>query len=425
MIARRRAAFLKLCGLLRAIEADLDDLVSVRALNLGVLKEILRDEGHVRRQRGMLKDLRRQLKTERPLKVEAGRLRAAITRCERTIRRYEDQLYVWRCIGDGLAYAYIDSLNLKHAFFDSASPEPKPSAGFISGKSGLAAELGLLLSALDHKVPAVLSDITNSVRYGDLCLLGASDPHFVEVKSRRALNQRGERQAARLAQLEAFLATDFAEGFRGSPHVRRVDLGLTPRDRVEDFNLCLRSARADGYNLVCPERGLVYVATVPGARFDDVENKFPMTAPIVFQPNLELVTHNWAPYRPLTNSIRDLGDLYEVMVGNLHLVVIVDAAVICDRVAQPGWRVSMLDHRDASMLIEHGASGGKVVISRQLFGRLGYEFMSLDSFVDHAKQSVAEMLAAMEAGDGVQVEIQPWEELLDATPRFYSRVAEE
>lgn len=57
MIARRKIAFLRLCAILRSIEADLDNFDAVRALNLGVLNEILNDERHIRRLRRLIKGL--------------------------------------------------------------------------------------------------------------------------------------------------------------------------------------------------------------------------------------------------------------------------------------------------------------------------------------------------------------------------------
>ncbi|RYG85118.1 MAG: hypothetical protein EON59_12885, partial [Alphaproteobacteria bacterium] len=161
MIARRKVAFLRLCAILRSIEADLDNFDAVRALNLGILKEILNDERHIRRLRGLVKDLNRRLKTERPARAEAQGLRKQTKRHEGAIKRYEGQLFIWRCIADGLVYAYISTFNAKHAYFETDTFGVKPSAGFIGGKDGLRHELGMLLSAIEHKVPAVLSDITN------------------------------------------------------------------------------------------------------------------------------------------------------------------------------------------------------------------------------------------------------------------------
>lgn len=73
MIARRKKGFLRLCRLLRAIEADLDDIASVLELNLGVLKELLRDEGHIRRLKAERKTAIAALKTNRSTKSAAQR----------------------------------------------------------------------------------------------------------------------------------------------------------------------------------------------------------------------------------------------------------------------------------------------------------------------------------------------------------------
>lgn len=421
MIARRKVAFLRLCAILRAIEADLDNFDAVRALNLGVLKEILNDERHIQRLRSLIKDLNRRLKTERPTRAEAQGLRKQIKRHEGAIKRYEGQLFIWRCIADGLVYAYISTFNVKHAYFESDTFGVKPSAGFIGGKDGLRYELGMLLSAIEHKVPAVLSDITNIIRYGDVCLLGGPDPVPMEVKSRAELNQRGKRQAAKLNLLETFLKEDVATGFRGLPEVRRVAYGIPHRDCLDDLNACIQSARRDGWNAVCPEKGLVYLATFKGLP-DDFLDGLNMTYPIVFTPNGDKMDHAWAPYLPFTNSIRDLQDLYDFAAGNLYLVVAVDAALVCDRLSISGWKTSLIADPDRIILMEHAESGSKIAISTQFFGRLGLEFMSLDWFVEHETESVLGMFAEMMAGQGPLAEVGEvgnWGAQMDAAPRIY------
>jgi hypothetical protein len=44
MIGRHKVAFLRLCATLRSVQADLDNFDAVRALNIGILREILNDE---------------------------------------------------------------------------------------------------------------------------------------------------------------------------------------------------------------------------------------------------------------------------------------------------------------------------------------------------------------------------------------------
>jgi hypothetical protein len=106
-------------------------LDGVRDLNLGLLKEILRDEAHSLRLRRLVKELNRRLKTERPSKSEAALIRKEIRKHERAVDRYFGQLFIWRRIADGLVYAYISTFNIKHAFFDTRSTEPKQEAGPI------------------------------------------------------------------------------------------------------------------------------------------------------------------------------------------------------------------------------------------------------------------------------------------------------
>jgi hypothetical protein len=422
MIARRRAAFLRLCAILRSIEADLDNFDAVRTLNIGVLKEILRDEAHIQRLRGLMKEVNRRLKTERPSKAESAKLRRQIKRHEHAIERYAGQLFIWRCLADGLVYAYLPSANVKHAYFDTTSTAAKPKSGFIGGKSGLPHEIDMLLSAIEHRVPAVLSDITNIIRYGDVCLLGASDPYPMEVKAGSVLNQRGRRQAAKLAELRGFLDTDQAPGFRGMPEMRRVDYGIPHQDCIEDLNLCIQTARRDGWNAVCPEQGLVYIAVFDGFPVEDVIGNIGMTLPVWFMPNAEKDDQTWAPYLPFTNSIRDPVDLYDFVVGKLSLFVVVDAAVACDDLAMPGWTVSLVEDVDRSILLEHRHSDAKIAISSQFFGRLGLEFMSLASFVLHEKEAIAHMWAQLQAGEGQQVDpaaFGNYGAALEALPRAY------
>jgi hypothetical protein len=350
-----------------------------------------------------------------------------MARHERAITRYLNQLFIWRCIGDGLAYAYIHSFNIKHAFFDTASMDPRQDAGFISGKAGLANEIAFLLSAIEHRVPAVLSDITNIIRYGDICLLGGNDPVPMEVKSRPRLNQRGKRQAARLAELEQFLENDYAASFRGVPEVRRTEYQVPHRDCVADLNACIQAARHDGWNVVCPERGLVYAAIFDGDCISEIFENLGMVRPWLLHLNGEKNRKTWTPYLPFVSTIRAPADLYDFVVGNLTLIVFVDLAVLCDRLAMPGWTVSLLDHPDQALLLEEAESGGKIGISAQFVGRLGYEFMSLDWFVEHERTAVMQTWFDMKAGVGAVVDVAAYEQAaatFGAIPRLYETQSE-
>lgn len=390
MIAHRKKTFLHLCALLRAIERDKSNFEAVKELNFSLIMQILHDEKMIQRFRGVERELNRKLKNERPSRDEADQLRKRIRKCERIVEKYSDQLFIWRCLGDGLAYAYIDSFNMRQVFFDTEGYFVKPAAGYLSGKEGLRTECALLLDAINHNIPCVLSDITNVVRYGDICLLGDSDPYPIEVKVGRRLNQRGKRQASKLESLKKYLENNVAENFRGTPHTRRVQ--SDPQDCIEQLNQCIQSARPDGYCLVCPEPGLVYAAIEGDIEMSTLFNHREMKQTTIFILNDEKSNKSWVPYLPFVNSIRDPEALFNFITGKLTLIVMVDAAYLCESLSTPDWRVTMIEHPAMQILFEYDR-GTTLAVSRQMYGRLGFELLSLKWLVEYLKSSMRKAVA--------------------------------
>lgn len=426
MIARRRVAFLKLAHLLRAIEADPTDMRAVRRLNLGLLKEILRDEGHVRRLRGEVKALTRQLRTARLDKPAAAALRRKLKRHASALERYLDQIFIWKCLGDALAHAYIDSLSLKHAFFDTTSTDIRPDAGFIGGKAGLDLELDVLKGVLGAGVPAILCDLTHILRHGDVCILAGDDPSFIEVKSSPGLNARGQRQLDRLQQLSRFLTNDGEPGFRGLSHVQRRTAHSQLRDCADDLNLCVENAWRDGYNAVSPERGLVYFACYGDEPpIDDLLPNLDMAVPLAFYLNSDKLSRTWAPFRSFANTLRDVDRLYDFVVGDLKIFVFVDGGHLCHGLAAPGFRASLVEDNAMALVIEHQTDGGYLAISQQFVNRLGFECLSPAWFIQEHRASIAAIYASVGKDDGVGPRMSPeaYEEAVAtvrAWPRSYS-----
>jgi len=107
--------------------------------------------------------------------------------------------------------------------YENDSPNVKQNSGFIGGKKGIAREFSLVLAAQKYGVPAILSDLTNTIRHGDVCLLGADDPHLIEVKSSQNINKRTERQIESIKNIHGYLDSDVGNvsGFKG---MKRVSL---------------------------------------------------------------------------------------------------------------------------------------------------------------------------------------------------------
>jgi hypothetical protein len=378
MYIRRKKAFRQLFRLIRGVEADRDDLGSVRELNLLVLKEVLRDEQALLRHRETQRTLNIQLKTGRGSKEASAVIRTRLRRITGSIAARQDQIFIWKCFGDALAYVYLDKLSVKHAFFEIDRLDIKEEAGMISGKEGLPKEITLLLEIIDRGLPAVLCDITNVLRYGDLCLLTESDPLLFEVKSGPKLNQRGKRQLAKLEKLHSFLQTDSASDFRGLKlTTKRVELCVAERDNLEALNDCITHAKRDGQCVVRPEPGVSYAAIYGRPDYEAIFSKVIDRPFAVFILNSAKNDHAWAPYMPFIASIRDEPHLLDFVEGRLSVIVVIEPHVLCDAMSSDEWAVRYRPYHEYPIQCLHRPSKAFCGVSGQFFARAAYEFASL------------------------------------------------
>jgi hypothetical protein len=396
MVGRRKKTFFEMVRLLRAIEADHDDFASVKALNLLVLKEIIRAERKQDEHRAAYKELNRQLKTGRGSKEISKALRTKIKRRAAFIDRYARQIYIWRCCGDALAFLYLDKFAIKHAYYDTDRFAIKRDAGMIRGKEGLVGELACLFSALEHQVPAVLSDITNTIRYGDVCLLGASDPVPIEVKSGSSQNGRGRRQAEKMEKLRRFLDTDRAVGYRGAPgETKRQVIKLPERTNVEALNECIVEAKRTGFAISRPEPGIAY-AVIAGGRPDYAAIFEPLAheRALFWTLNGDKNDFAWAPYTPFVLTIRDPEHLLDFIEGNIFIIVVASMDELCRQMAAPGWQIEFDPASDYALHCFHEA-GGVVGIAQQLVARVAYEFVSMSWIADSQREGLESSRAMM------------------------------
>ncbi|HME20214.1 MAG TPA: hypothetical protein VKI44_02410 [Acetobacteraceae bacterium] len=391
----RKKAFRQLFRLIRAVEADHEDLVSVRELNLLALKEVLRAEQAILRHRETQRALKRQLKTGRGSREASAAIRVRLSRVASYIEAQEDQIFIWKCFGDALAYVYLDKFSIKHAFFETDDRGIKAAVGMLSGKDGLPQEITILFGAIDNGVPAVLCDITNTLRYGDVCLLGGSDPLLFEVKSNPKLNRRGKRQIAKLQKLHDFLETDSASNFRGLTGItKRVDLAVPERNHIDSLNDCIARANRDGQCVVQPEPGVTYVAIYGKPDLDAVLSKGVGDAPTVFILNSDKNEHAWAPYTPFVLSIRDEVHLLDFIEGRLFLIVLIDAEVLCGAMRSDEWAVRYRPDHEYPIQCLHHPTKAYFGVSGQFFARAAYEFASL-AWIAKAHQPSLEHLKDM------------------------------
>lgn len=362
--------------MLRAIEQDRDDFVSLKNLQLLLIDEIKRAERRVRE----LKSEARQMATSataRKLKSLEKRTAAAQT-----------LIFVWKCFGDGIAFIYLDKYALKHTYLSATNNNAKQTAGFLLDKSGFDSEWALLESAMSHGVPAVLADLTNTIRHGDLCLLGASDPYLIEVKSSKTRNSRAKRQKQDLQILQEFYENDHSNRLRGMGSVYREEHAIQEVGYGDALNEAIRQCLVDDIGIARPEAGLMYIALrTAAAKVDEAFSRVDVERPWMFSLNGAKNARDWAPYYPFTLTIREFDHLWAFVRGDIFLMILVGPRQL-EAIGARNGNTSKFDPADDFYpLSVDFAEGGAMRIASQALARIGMECVSPDWMISNSLAS--------------------------------------
>lgn len=318
--------------LLHAIKEAPDNFKALGELHRMLLRQIINCERRIKRLKNARQRIRSFLSSKRPAKATATKLKKVLRGIDGRVKDIHHLLFLWRCFGDGIACIYQSTYSLKHLYFD-ADYQVKSDPGFVLGKEGLIREYRLLRKALQMKVPAVLSDLTNIIRHGDVCLLAQVDPVPIEVKSSSNRNDRVRRQIEQLQVLHEFYTNDGAASFRGLPS-KRIAVKSPVVSYEREFNECMTTAYTNGMQIVSPEPGLTYIcARTEGqwssAMLEAVEtHSNGSTLCVALTPD-----PTWLPHYSFTVSLspaNTVSFMQEVVIG----VVLIDLAILKDLLVQ-------------------------------------------------------------------------------------------
>ncbi len=382
MLGYRREAFNAAHRLLRTIVDRPDEIKPVLECQRILVRELFRTEEKIRHYRAKAKALRVELASSRAGRAMAQSIKRQLQWIDRRIEAYQRLAYFWRCFGDGIAFTYLDKFAIKQTFYETANTDPKQRAGALSGKEGLKAEIAVVEMLADQGIPSVLVDLTNSIRHGDVCLLGASDPYLIEVKSSERVSSRGRRQLENIQKLHDFFANDTAPSLRGFPGLRRETIHDVEVNYTDEMNYCIEKASREGYALVSPEPGLLYAAVFAGSSKPDFSGMSRMGYAMAFYLNEFKTGQAWSPYLPFTLSIRKREHLYDFMCGKLFLVVFSDLFAIKALFEDKGYEVTFDVDAEYIWSMKHPPTGAEVRLSNHLFRRIGFEFVAPRWLVD-------------------------------------------
>ncbi|WP_321492272.1 hypothetical protein [uncultured Desulfobacter sp.] len=382
----------RLKDMLDGIDPTNDDFEPLLELQDYIVERILDTERRLKKKKTALKELKKLLKSKSNRKENANIIKSKIKKANDSISGYKYLLYVWRCFGDGIAFKYVSKWNLKRFLFESDTPAIKQTAGHIGGKAGLKVEWHLVKNAAINKVPAILCDITNSIRHGDVCLLGASDPFVIEVKSSKNTNKRINRQMKAIDSIHSYLKNDQGP-IGGVECMRRVNIPIEERNHNEAFNKVVNAARKGEILKISPEPGLFYLGFKTGSNpnYDKLLND--ISEPVIYLLNQAKTEKRWDNYYPFTLSINNRESLYAFLNGDVYLMVIVDGSILKSMSTKIGYDLDIVLSEEAGFVFSKKLEGYDEpfigIIPDQYIGRIGLEFMSLSWFFQNEKKLLA------------------------------------
>jgi hypothetical protein len=333
-------------------------------------------------------------------KHQVGLIKSLISSSDERLNDYKQLLFLWRYFGDAIVGIYHSTYSLKHLFYDG-DYNPKPNAGFITGKESFRQEYKSLIFAIRKGIPTVLCDLTNIVRHGDLCLMGAEEPFLIEMKSSKNTNARTDRQAEQLNMLGNFFANDGGENFRSAGPTKRVALSSSEVNYYSEVNQCLSTALNDGTCLTQPEKGLSYfsytsqfIANHSGGLkgiLDRVVNETTMI--VIVSP-----TESSLPLQSCALSFSP-ENTCQFIQEELHLVVLIDINEVKEQIKQHGYHaLAIMDGVFSFQLMvdQDDLLQGGCRISEQMFLRIACEFQSLSWFATESAHSLKNLLELSE-----------------------------
>jgi len=383
MIARYKQTLLKLFTQVQRIHANPNGShVDCLTVQETLIQKITYVERQIRKKKEAIKNLKKHLGSQDTVhlnKEEAKRAKEKIDKYQFQIDEYQELASRFREVGDALAFSYINKWDIKPLVF-------KETAGALLGKKGARLERKILRGAFATGHIALLNDITNCLRYGDITLLKGGKFMILEAKSGKRWTERDQRQFDKTDNIFRYLQTDRTQKlYKIEGEFRRHALHsqeIHYRNRMTEL---VSKALADGNAVEEVECGLFYMATT---QFNPVILTT-INEKLKGQPIAALVNQigkNNA-YYPIMLSISNPEALYRFYTGELTIIVIVDTGVIEEKLKPLNLSFRLtLNNTDWMAEItnaqQHDNEFSFLKMSYMLWNRLYTEFLSLDWFLD-------------------------------------------
>ncbi|WP_050569104.1 hypothetical protein [Cronobacter dublinensis] len=360
----------------------------LRDLHKLIIRGVTRQERLISLAKKGCKRLSFYKRNKKPNRDKSNKIKELIENLSERITQRKRIIFLYKCFGDGIAHIYQSMYALKHLYYDK-NYSVKEDAGYISGKSGFIQEWKVFLICLKNSVPAVMSDITNTIRNGDVCLLGGEDPFPIEVKLTKHANPRVRvrRQIDDINEINEFFRNDYAPMFRGVANTYRVPLVYDHVNYIDDVNHLAMMCKKQTYAYKEVEKGLFYSCMNTNASEHEWESlmdsltkrlNLPSTLTLIMFANEE-----WDLAYPFTLSLSPK-NLIRYIYGEFVIFIMVDLEHMRDEFSINNLHATFLmDGNSAIQFCKdpNDLFKGVFRISQLAVLRHFISFLSLDSFV--------------------------------------------
>ncbi|MCB0210800.1 MAG: hypothetical protein KDJ52_15790 [Anaerolineae bacterium] len=377
MLSYYRKSIIKLVSNLRLLEQDTGNLELLVEIQEEVSKKITYIESRIGQLKEKASNFKKDLRQKRLPKEKSSELKEKRRTIEERVKEYQWLLFVFRTVGDGVAFLYLDKWDIKPLAYKSDSPDYKETPGNIGGKTGIKGEKLMVSIGAAQGVAVLRTDLTNSIRYGDVCFLDGPTPRLIEVKSSNNTNARVSRQIEELKKVQAYLDDDYAFDLRGFPLVNRVDASTPEVTYIKSLNELIDQALQNRYAYREVETGVFYYVQTAGTepRFTEFADK--VRKPLFFYLNTVKNNSDWITYYPFTLSIENPENVYLFLEGEIQIMIFVDILTIGSIAEEKGYETNFINEPGWIVEFKEANGTGTFKISRHYLGRVALEFSSL------------------------------------------------
>jgi hypothetical protein len=393
---------LDLFGRVQLINADPDGShAECLAVQETLLRKITYAERKITRLKRRCRELKAKLRNPDPA-LRLNREQAAIIKEEISTAKFICDEYrrltiVFREIGDCLAFTYLDKYNIKPMAF-------KEPPGFVSGKKGTRLERRCLRRAFAGGYLAILNDLTNCLRYGDLTIPVGGMPKLIELKSGKSSGEREDRQIEKMSRLSEYLTTDRVTDWYHPGVMTRLAFEQEEVNHRNQLNELIAIALQSHSSYRQVEDGLHYLVVAPPPGVEPDFHALSDIAPSFRNPPVAVIVNqlkqNNVAYFPFPLSITNPQHTLKFYNGDFLIMIFLDTDFVLSYLQHNGISAQFVDDAEWKLTLRNDSpSDGELheaKVSEHFMSRLFAEFLSLswllDVIIQHVKRPNMQLL---------------------------------